>query len=761
MQNTRTSKSLSAVIASATFTATKLHATTLFEDILFLEMISKRDTLAYQLLSNRLSLMQLEQIETQIRRIVSTPHLPTEQSLSGITPDIFYSDMLSAIDTRYPNTERISTIHALHFVLSNPTTIASRSLAMMGLTLAVLDQEIAEYSQKNAIAPLVTTAPQTPPQPKPHPLAKFGVELTALAKDGKIDPVIGREAETQRVIEILARRKKNNPILIGEAGVGKSAIVEGLARRIASGDVPPNIAGKRLFAVDISALVAGTKFRGEFEERMQQLLKALSTSQDSIIFIDEIHTIVGAGSTQGSLDTGNILKPALARGDIQTIGATTLDEYRTNIESDAALERRFNKVMVEPTTIAQSIEILRRIAPNYEEHHRVLYTDSAIEACVRLSHRYINDRHLPDKAIDLMDEAGARANINRPTDEAQPISHEHIEQIIASATGIPTQQLSDDDLSRLRSLESHLSSRVIGQSEAVRRITRAIQRSRTGLSDAQRPIGVFIFAGPTGVGKTLLAKELSQWMFGANSRNLIRIDMSEYNESHTLSRLVGSPPGYIGYSEGGELTEAVRRNPYSVVLLDEIEKAHPDIYNLMLQVFDEGRLTDGTGRVVDLRNTIIIMTSNVGSQAAHTQRAPVGYNTLSKANAAESAPKERYTTALERQFTPEFLNRIDEVLHFRSLDTEDMEQIIGLELDRIISRAQSLGYDISITTAARRRLAALGYQSKYGARSLRRTLLERVEEPLSEMIVNGKIERGMRVTIEQCRKSDGVRIKVA
>ncbi|MFR9659929.1 MAG: ATP-dependent Clp protease ATP-binding subunit, partial [Rikenellaceae bacterium] len=583
MQNTKTSKSLSAVIASATFAAMKLNATRSFEDILFLEMISRRDTLCYQLLSERINLVQIQQIEVQIRRVVSLPHAPTELSIGGVTPEIYYRDLISALAARYSESPRLSTLHALHFIVNDYNTIASRKLAMMGLAPKVIDRLIEEYNRDNLLSPSDSSPPRgslaldLAPTPAPHPLSKFGVELTLLAQRGEIDPVVGRDGETQRVVEILSRRKKNNPILIGEAGVGKSAIIEGLALRIASGDVPDSIRGKRLFSLDISALVAGTKFRGEFEERMQQLLIALTSSRDAIVFIDEIHTIVGAGSTQGSLDTANILKPALARGEIQTIGATTLDEYRTHIEVDSALDRRFQRILVNPTSIEQSIEILQRIAPSYEEHHRVIYSDDALKACVTLSDRYIGDRHLPDKAIDIMDEAGARANISIPSGK-QPvkvIERADIEAVITAVTGVPTERLCDDEITRLRDLEGYLARRVVGQRRAVEKLSRTIRRSRTGLRDEQRPIGVFMFVGPTGVGKTLLAKELSKWMFGEQSRNLIRIDMSEYGQSHNVARLIGSPPGYVGYGEGGELSEAVRRNPYSVVLFDEIEKAHP------------------------------------------------------------------------------------------------------------------------------------------------------------------------------------------
>ncbi len=765
MQNTRTSKSLNAVIAAATFSAAKIGATHAFEDILFLELIAHRETLCYQLISNRLNSVQLQHIETQIRRIVSTPHAPTELSLVGISPELFYRDMVSAIERQYPDAVRISTIHALHFIVSDPQTTTSRSLAMAGLTIDVLNKEIAEYSISNAISPLLpisTTREQHTKAPPPHPLSKYGVEFTALAREGKIDPVIGRDAQTERVIEILSRRKKNNPILVGEAGVGKSAIVEGLALRIAAGDVPHTIRNKRLFSVDISALVAGTKFRGEFEERMQQLLTTLRDSKDAIIFIDEIHTIIGAGSSQGSLDTANILKPALARGKIQTIGATTIEEYRTHIESDSALVRRLQRVTIEPTTIEQSIEILQRIAPSYESHHRVSYTQEAIEACVTLSQRYISDRHLPDKAIDLLDEAGARASIStRESQSITTIDRPQIEAIITASTGIPAERLSNNEMERLRTLEKQLGSRVVGQNCAVERLSRTIRRSRVGLNDAARPIGVFLFVGPTGVGKTLLAKELSSLMYGEQSRNLIRIDMSEFSERHNVARLIGSPPGYVGYGEGGELSEAVRHNPYSVVLLDEVEKAHPDTFNLMLQIIDEGRLTDGAGRLIDFRNTIIIMTSNIGSRTLTQRSAPIGFATQSKSRERINAPEEHYRNELERYFAPEFINRIDDIIQFRALEPRDMEQIIEIELKRIIERSESLGYNIRITPAARRELASLGYHPRYGARALRRTLLERVEEPLTELIIGGILNQGERVVIERERKREGVRLRVA
>ena len=599
------------------------------------------------------------------------------------------------------------------------------------------------------------------------------------------------------------------------SGRGKSAIVEGLALRIAAGDVPYTIAGKRLYSLDVSSLVAGTKFRGEFEERMQQLLDELRKADDTIIFIDEIHTIVGAGSTQGSLDTANILKPALARGELQTIGATTLDEYRENIEKDSALERRFQRVLVEPTSCEETLQILRNIAPRYEAHHKVRYTDEALEACVTLTNRYITDRFFPDKAIDVLDEAGSRMHLQTAREpdtlremeaalastceerreavrqlvyekaaaarlrelalrskldesraewqrslESHPaeIRAEHIAQVITSATGIPIERITTGELGRLRGLKDYLAGRVIGQDAAVEKVALSIQRSRAGLKDENRPIGVFLFVGPTGVGKTLLAKELSKWLFDER-RGLIRIDMSEYGEKHNVSRLIGSPPGYVGYGEGGQLTEAVRRQPYAVVLFDEIEKAHPEVFNAMLQIFDEGHLTDGSGRKVDFRNTVIIMTSNVGSRAAVQRAVQVGYSTSSKTVVEQAAPQIEYRKALERTFAPEFLNRIDDIIVFRTLTLEDVERIVELELRRLLARTQRLGYKVEISAEAKRRLAVMGYEARYGVRSLKRTLLDNVEEPLSTLIIEGRVNEGAKVKILPAKA--GVTLKVA
>ena len=647
-------------------------------------------------------------------------------------------------------------------------------------------------------------------------LEKYSTDLTAAAKEGKLDPVIGRDQEIRRVIQILSRRTKNNPVLIGEPGVGKTAVVEGLAQRIVAGDVPTTLQNKKLISLDLGSMVAGSKYRGEFEERLKSVLEEIKKADGQIItFIDEIHTIVGAGSTQGSLDTANILKPALARGELQTIGATTLDEYRENIEKDSALERRFQRVLVEPTSCEETLQILRNIAPRYEAHHKVRYTDEALEACVTLTNRYITDRFFPDKAIDVLDEAGSRMHLQTAREpdtlremeaalastceerreavrqlvyekaaaarlrelalrskldesraewqrslESHPaeIRAEHIAQVITSATGIPIERITTGELGRLRGLKDYLAGRVIGQDAAVEKVALSIQRSRAGLKDENRPIGVFLFVGPTGVGKTLLAKELSKWLFDER-RGLIRIDMSEYGEKHNVSRLIGSPPGYVGYGEGGQLTEAVRRQPYAVVLFDEIEKAHPEVFNAMLQIFDEGHLTDGSGRKVDFRNTVIIMTSNVGSRAAVQRAVQVGYSTSSKTVVEQAAPQIEYRKALERTFAPEFLNRIDDIIVFRTLTLEDVERIVELELRRLLARTQRLGYKVEISAEAKRRLAVMGYEARYGVRSLKRTLLDNVEEPLSTLIIEGRVNEGAKVKILPAKA--GVTLKVA
>ena len=762
------SKTLEGIIARAAFNTTKAGIDHSLKDFLMLEMLREEGSLAYQLLSSRLKDWELYQVRLRIEREV----LGAGRRENTGAEEFYraFTDELCAVSGA---TRSVSTAHALRAIVGDRSTATSRVLEMYGITGEVVSEDIKKFAAGDDFRTeiqvhMLDFGEENKPEEKntSHVLDKFGVNLTQMAREGKIDPVVGREQEIERVVQILSRRKKNNPILIGEAGVGKSAIIEGLALRIAGGEVPYTIADKTLFSLDVSSLVAGTKFRGEFEERMQQLLDELRKAKDTIIFIDEIHTIVGAGSTQGSLDTANILKPALARGELQTIGATTLDEYRENIESDSALERRFQKVVVEPTTPEQTLQILRNIAPHYEQHHKVRYTEEALQACVELTGRYITDRFFPDKAIDVLDEAGSRIHLQSAREPAElrqmesaldevrrerreavkelvyekaasarlreialrsklgesrnewqrsletnpvEITAEHIQQVITSMTGIPAERISGGEMTRLQTLCQHLSQRVVGQQEAVEKISRTIRRSRAGLKDENRPIGVFLFVGPTGVGKTLLAKEVSKWLFD-EQRGLIRIDMSEYSEKHNVARLIGSPPGYVGYGEGGQLTETVRRQPYAVILFDEIEKAHPEVFNTMLQIFDEGHLTDGSGRKVDFRNTIIIMTSNVGSRDVVKKSVQVGYSTVSKSATASATPRCEYRKALEQTFAPEFLNRIDDIVLFRTLELSDVERIIELELQGLFERTRRLGYKVKITDGAKRRLAAMGYE---------------------------------------------------
>ena len=811
------SKTLEGIIARAAFNTTKAGIDHSLKDFLMLEMLREEGSLAYQLLSSRLKDWELYQVRLRIEREV----LGAGRRENTGAEEFYraFTDELCAVSGAVRS---VSTAHALRAIVGDRSTATSRVLEMYGITGEVVSEDIKKFAAGDDFRTeiqvhMLDFSEENKPEEKntSHVLDKFGVNLTQMAREGKIDPVVGREQEIERVVQILSRRKKNNPILIGEAGVGKSAIIEGLALRIARGEVPYTIADKTLFSLDVSSLVAGTKFRGEFEERMQQLLDELRKADDTIIFIDEIHTIVGAGSTQGSLDTANILKPALARGELQTIGATTLDEYRENIEKDSALERRFQRVLVEPTSCEETLQILRNIAPRYEAHHKVRYTDEALEACVTLTNRYITDRFFPDKAIDVLDEAGSRMHLQTAREpdtlremeaalastceerreavrqlvyekaaaarlrelalrskldesraewqrslESHPaeIRAEHIAQVITSATGIPIERITTGELGRLRGLKDYLAGRVIGQDAAVEKVALSIQRSRAGLKDENRPIGVFLFVGPTGVGKTLLAKELSKWLFDER-RGLIRIDMSEYGEKHNVSRLIGSPPGYVGYGEGGQLTEAVRRQPYAVVLFDEIEKAHPEVFNAMLQIFDEGHLTDGSGRKVDFRNTVIIMTSNVGSRAAVQRAVQVGYSTSSKTVVEQAAPQIEYRKALERTFAPEFLNRIDDIIVFRTLTLEDVERIVELELRRLLARTQRLGYKVEISAEAKRRLAVMGYEARYGVRSLKRTLLDNVEEPLSTLIIEGRVNEGAKVKILPAKA--GVTLKVA
>ena len=567
---------------------------------------------------------------------------------------------------------------------------------------------------------------------------EFGYDLTKAAREGKLDPVVGRDMEIARVIEILGRRKKNNPMLIGEPGVGKSAIVEGIALRIASGEISPALAKKRILSLDIASVVAGTKYRGDFEKRLKAIIKEAQSDPDLILFIDEFHTIVGAGGASGSLDAANMLKPALARGEIQCVGATTMDEFTKIVEKDGALDRRFQKIVVEPTDVAQSIEILRQLKPHYEEFHHITYTDEAVEAAVRLTDRYITDKSLPDKAIDALDEAGSmvRLSLAKKRGRTDVVDAEDIASVVSKMTGIPVNKVAESEGNRILRMKKRLQGRIIGQDEAIDTVARAIQRNRAGLKDPHRPIGTFLFFGPTGVGKTQLARSLAEYLFDSEE-NMVRIDMSEYMEKFSVSRLIGAPPGYVGYEEGGQLSERVRRKPYCVVLLDEIEKAHPDIFNLLLQVMDEGRLTDSNGRTVDFKNTIVIMTSNVGSREIEEYGNGIGFSTAGRNLTADR--QNLVAKAVKKAFPPEFINRVDEQVYFNSLSREDLEQIIDIELKDLRERALESGYRINVTPSAKRFVAEAGYDPAYGARPLKRAITKWIEDPVSEFIISDRI----------------------
>ena len=640
-------------------------------------------------------------------------------------------------------------------------------------------------------------------------LDNFSTDLTVAAAEGKLDPVVGREREMQRVIEILGRRKKNNPILIGEPGVGKSAIVEGLAQLIAQHKTSPMFFNKRLVSLDMTAIVAGTKYRGQFEERIRALLKEIENDPNIIVFIDEIHTLIGAGSSPGTMDAANIMKPALARGTIQCIGATTLDEYRNSIEKDGALERRFQKVVVEPTTRDETLQILRNIKDRYEHHHHVDYTDEALEACVKLTERYVTDRAFPDKAIDAMDEAGSRIHLshaqippvilekekelarvlekkklavqnqnfelaasyrdkqteleanlammrndwtNGSMEDRQQVDAETIANVVSMMTGVPVQKMADEEGIRLKGMATSLKAAVIAQDKAIDKMVKAIQRNRVGLKDPNHPIGVFMFLGPTGVGKTYLAKKLAEFMFGS-ADSLIRIDMSEYTESFNVSRLIGAPPGYVGYEEGGQLTERVRRRPYSIVLLDEIEKAHGNVFNLLLQVLDEGRLTDGNGRFVDFRNTVIIMTSNAGTRQLKDFGRGVGFTAGALSTNMDEKDKEHARSivqkALSKQFSPEFLNRLDEIITFDQLDLNAIKQIVDIELRALWKRIDDMGYKVELTDDAKQFVAERGYDVQFGARPLKRAIQNYIEDGVAEMIINDDLPLGATIRISK------------
>ena len=646
-------------------------------------------------------------------------------------------------------------------------------------------------------------------------LDNFGIDMTRAAEEGKLDPVVGREKEIERVAQILSRRKKNNPILIGEPGVGKSAIVEGLAIRIVEKKVSRILFNKRVVTLDMASVVAGTKYRGQFEERIRSILKELQKNPDIILFIDEIHTIVGAGSAAGSMDAANMLKPALARGEIQCIGATTLDEYRKNIEKDGALERRFQKIIVEPTTPDETLQILKNIKERYEDHHNVRYTDEALEACVKLADRYITDRFFPDKAIDAMDEAGSRVHLtnvavpkeieeqekliddmkSRKNDAVklqnfelaasyrdkekeylsqldimkenwekklrenrETVDEEQIANVVSMMSGIPVQKMAQTEGIRLMGMKDDLMGKVIGQDKAIETLVKAIRRSRIGLKDPNHPISTFMFLGPTGVGKTHLAKELAKFMFGSSDA-LIRVDMSEYMEKFTVSRLVGAPPGYVGYEEGGQLTEKVRRKPYSIVLLDEIEKAHPDVFNILLQVMDEGRLTDTNGRTVDFKNTIVILTSNVGTRQLKDFGKGIGFASEQAGNLKDHS-RSIITKALNKQFAPEFLNRLDEIINFEQLEMDSLVKIVDIELEGLLQRVKNIGYNLNIDEEAKKFIALKGYDVQYGARPLKRAIQTYIEDALAEVILSKDIQPNDTILALHDKEKDTIEMKI-
>ena len=732
--------------------------------------------------------------------------------------------------------EEIKTAHLLLSILKDEDSVSTRSLIQFGVDYESVKNEFtlmlpknsseessdfkAEFEDPSSEEEEFFSKKQSRPTSKSKSstpvLDNFGRDLTKMAEENRLDPIVGREKEIERVSQILSRRKKNNPILIGEPGVGKSAIAEGLALRIIQRKVSRVLFNKRIISLDLAALVAGTKYRGQFEERMKAILNELETNLDIILFIDEIHTIVGAGGASGSLDASNMFKPALARGELQCIGATTLDEYRQNIEKDGALERRFQRVLVEPTSIDETIQILQNIKERYEEHHNVLYTDGAIEACVSLTNRYMSDRHLPDKAIDALDEAGSRVhikNINVPENilslekdlenikleknqvvkkqrfeeaarlrdserqienklhaaksqweeelksQKETVNEDNVAEVVAMMTGVPVQRIAEQETKKLIQMEGDLQSKVIGQDEAVVKVVKAIRRNRVGLKDPNKPIGSFIFLGPTGVGKTQLAKELAKLMFDTDD-SLIRIDMSEYMEKFAVTRLVGSPPGYVGYEEGGQLTEKVRRKPYSILLLDEVEKAHPDVFNLLLQALDDGHMTDSLGRKISFKNTIIIMTSNIGSRQLKDFGQGVGFSTNAKKNSAKSDAKLVIEKALKKAFAPEFLNRIDDVILFNSLKNEDIHKIIDIELKALFERVDDLGYKLNVDKEAKEFIANKGYDVNFGARPLKRAIQKYLEDLLAEEIINAHIQEGDTIKITLNKEESGLNIKI-
>jgi ATP-dependent Clp protease ATP-binding subunit ClpC len=803
---------------------------------LLLGMIREGEGIAIRII--RTAGIDLKELRKSVEQSLKVS--PSKGNAQGNIPLVKQAEKILKItylEAKIFKSSLIGTEHLLLSILKDEDNIATKTLHKHGLDYAYVKEELENMNQGNinprseaqgnqdddgddsasgSFGGGSNPRKQGDSKSKTPVLDNFGRDLTSLAEEGKLDPIVGREKEIERVSQILSRRKKNNPILIGEPGVGKSAIAEGLALRIVQRKVSRVLFNKRIISLDLASLVAGTKYRGQFEERMKAVMNEIEKSPDIILFIDEIHTIIGAGGASGSLDASNMFKPALARGEMQVIGATTLDEYRQYVEKDGALERRFQKVLVEPTTEDETIQILNNIKEKYEDHHNVIYTVEAIEACVKLTSRYITDRHLPDKAIDALDEVGSRVHITnikvpkniieiegkieeikdkksavvrsqkyeeaaRLRDEEKKLQEEleaaklkweeeskshrvtvtddHVAEVVAMMTGVPVQRIAEKESGRLLKMYENLQGKVIGQDEAIKKVVKAIQRNRAGLKDPNKPIGSFIFLGPTGVGKTQLAKELAKYLFDTEDA-LIRIDMSEYMEKFSVSRLVGAPPGYVGYEEGGQLTEKVRRKPYSIVLLDEIEKAHPDVFNLLLQALDDGQMTDSLGRKIDFKNTIIIMTSNIGARQLQDFGTGVGFGTSARKEAETEDSKRVIETALRKAFAPEFLNRIDDVIMFNSLKREDIHLIIEIELKKLFGRVNSLGFDISMTEQAKDYLADKGYDSKFGARPLKRVIQKYLEDPLAEEIIRANLSEGDKVVVDLNKETEEITIAV-
>ena len=823
------SPKVSEILAFSREEAARLASRSVGPEHLLLGMLRSKDGPVIDLF-HRLNL-NLQSVKTELEQRVREDEIgqpiPTDLVLNEKASNIL---KLAVLEARIQRTTKVDEQHLLLAILHDAANNSAKQILELNNmnyedAMAMLfapqnteitngiglpDEEEDEYEDTSASSRSSkggqtgsTATTQKKPASKTPVLDTFGTDLTQAATENKLDPCVGREREIQRIVEILGRRKKNNPILIGEPGVGKSAIVEGLAQMIVNHHCSPMLFGKRIYTLDMTGVVAGTKYRGQFEERLKALMKELEANPDVIVFIDEIHTIIGAGSTPGSMDAANIMKPALARGTIQCIGATTLDEYRNSIEKDGALERRFQKVQVEPTTNEETLQILRNIKDRYEHHHHVTYTDAALMACVKLTDRYVTDRFMPDKAIDALDETGSRVHLgnaqipqeildkekeiavvkdkkqwavknqnfelaagyrDRQTvletelkemnerwtsgegEERQVVDAEQVADVVSMMTGVPAQRMAEQEGIRLKGMAQELKQAVIAQDKAIDKMVKAIQRNRVGLKEPNHPIGTFMFLGPTGVGKTYLAKKLAEFMFGSADA-LIRIDMSEYTESFNTSRLIGAPPGYVGYEEGGQLTERVRRHPYSIVLLDEIEKAHGNVFNLLLQVLDEGRLTDGNGRLVDFRNTVIIMTSNAGTRQLKDFGRGVGFSAGSSTGLALNEQDKQHARdivqkALAKQFSPEFLNRLDEIITFDQLDLEAIKQIIDIELKGLYQRIEQIGYHIDLSEDAKEFVATKGYDVQFGARPLKRAIQNYIEDGISDLVVNGDLKPG-------------------